>query len=145
MNDIQCLYILNASGKTIFIYETYLQNTSEAHHALLSDFITGLQTFVTELGGSESKCIELGKSKIYSSLDTKNNLRFVLKVSKDANEKMINETLNRIKNLFIDKINQHLGFNEVNKAEIIKAFNEELKAVIKPETNLQRFLKSIKF
>ena len=143
MKDIQSIYILDVSGKPIFIYEKYTKNMNEAHHALFSNFITGIQKFVTELGVEETKSIELGKSKIFSNWDKVSKLRFVIKASKDAEEKKINKILNRIKNSFIDKINQNIELNDDNKAKIITSFNEELKVIIESETNIQSFLKSM--
>ena len=59
IKEILCIYILDDMGTPIFIRENYIQGSGEANHALLSDFVTALQSFAQEFGEYETRVIEL--------------------------------------------------------------------------------------
>ena len=84
IKEIQNIYILDSTGKPIFIRENYVQGTAEIDHGLLSNFINAIQSFASELGEKEARVIELGNGTIYSVKDSRYRIQFVLKCQKDT-------------------------------------------------------------
>ena len=70
IREIHCIYILNDSGNPIFIRENFIQGTENADHAMLSNFVTALQSFAVEVGERETRSIDLETSKIFSIKDS---------------------------------------------------------------------------
>ena len=138
-----CIYIIDEKANPIFIRENYLQGSGDANHALLSDFITALQSFAREFGEEETKVIQLSDAKILSSKDNLTHYLFAIKCESEAKNKKMFGILNQIKNLFIEKFMGHLASSEEIKKKIMLSFETELNEIIaKPKDNLSKFLKS---
>ena len=119
IKEILCIYIIDDKGTPIFISENYIQGSGEANHALLSDFVTALQSFAQEFGEDETRVIELSDAKILSSKDNLTNYLFILKCDTNSKNKKMFGILNQIKNIFIEKFTGHLASNEDIKRKIM--------------------------
>ncbi|HEY0087762.1 MAG TPA: hypothetical protein VGB37_02900 [Candidatus Lokiarchaeia archaeon] len=124
--EIQNIYILDSTGKPIFISENYVQGTGEIDHGLLSNFITAIQSFASELGEKEVMVIELGNGTIYSVKDNKYQIQFVLKCQKEANAKKMFKILTDIKDLFFEKFSSYIEIGVGDRGKIISSFVNDL-------------------
>ena len=143
IKEILCFYIIDNKGTPILIRENYIQGLGNADHALLSDFITALQSFAKEFGEEETKMIELSDAKIYSTKDKLMNYNFIIKSDINAKNKKMFDTLNKIKNLFIDKFIGQLTSSEEKKKQIMVSFKDDLNKFLEPIDNIKGFLKSL--
>ena len=144
IKEILCIYIIDEQSNPIFIRENYIQGSGDANHALLSDFVTALQSFAREFGEEETRVVELSDAKILSSKDHITNYLFAIKCESNAKNKKMFGILNQIKNLFIDKFTGHLANSEETKKKIMLSFETDLSKIItEPTDTLSNFLKSI--
>ena len=144
IKEILCIYIINDKGTPIFIRENYIQGSGDANHALLSDFITALQSFAREFGEKETRIVELSDAKILSTMDYITNYLFILKCDINSKNKKMFGILYKIKNLFIEKFTGYLASSEDKKKEIMISFELALNEVLaEPASTLSGFLKSI--
>jgi len=144
IKEILCIYIINDKGTPIFIRENYIQGSGDANHALLSDFITALQSFAREFGEKETRIVELSDAKILSTMDYITNYLFILKCDVNSKNKKMFGILNQIKNLFIEKFTGFLASNENKKKEIMLLFELALNELLTElKDSLSEFLKSI--
>jgi predicted nucleic acid-binding Zn-ribbon protein len=143
IKEILCIYIIDNKGTPIFIRENYIQGSGNADHALLSDFISALQSFAKEFGEEETRMIELSDAKIYSARDKLTNYYFIIKCDINTKNKKMFDILNKIKNLFIDKSLGQLTSNDEKKKQIMASFEDALNDLLEPRENIEDFLKSI--
>jgi len=144
IKEILCIYIIDDKGTPIFIRENYIQGSGEANHALLSDFVTALQSFAQEFGEDETRVIELSDAKILSSKDNLTNYLFILKCDINSKNKKMFGILKKIKNIFIEMFTGYLASSEDKKKEIMVAFEAALsKEIVEPADGFKVFLKSI--
>ncbi|MFX1338562.1 MAG: hypothetical protein ACFFDK_08120 [Promethearchaeota archaeon] len=144
IKDILCIYILDEKGTPIFIRENYVQGSGDANHALLSDFVSALQSLAQEFGEDETRVIELSDSKILSTRDKITNYSFIIKSEIKSKNKKIFGILNQIKNIFIEKFTGHLASSVEVKKKIMLSFEEAINEIIaEPTDSLKGFLKSI--
>lgn len=142
IKEIQCIYIIDNMGKPIFIQENYVQGSGNPEHALLSDFISALQSFAKEFGEEETRIVELSDAKIYSIRDKILDYLFIMKCNVNSKNKKMFEILSKIKNLFINKFLGSLILSEDEKKIIMSSFEEELnKLLIEPDYSLEGFFK----
>ena len=142
IKEIQSFIILDNNGAPIFVQENFIQGRNNVDLALLSDFINALQNFATELGEKETKFIELGGGKIFSTKDSSTNYLFVLKCDKKAKAKKMYQILNEIKNLFLNKFLGHLyEIKEEKNKELLSSFENELKIILNPYNKLEGLFK----
>ncbi len=139
MAEIHCVYIVDVDGIPIFIHEKYTQGSMEVNHALFSGFVAAFQTFISELGANETNIV-LGNSSIFSSFDDLFQLYYILKCALEANEKEMNQTLKKIKDL----VEKYLPKTFIKVKDIDFGFLEKLRneinELIKPKTNVATFL-----
>lgn len=96
--------------------------------------------FATEIGGKETNVIQLGNSTILSSKDELSDIRFVLKCTKDVNQKKMMQVLNKIKNLFINTFTGHLYDADDVQKKLKVEFEDKLNKMLESESNVSRFL-----
>ena len=144
IKEILCIYIIDDTGTPIFIRENYIQGSENANHALLSDFITALQSFAKEFGEEETRIVELSDAKIFSTLDSLTNYIFIIKSDINAKSKKIFEILNKIKNLFIDSFMGQLASSNEKKTKIMVSFEHNIDVLLEePSDKFLGFLKSL--
>ena len=144
IKEILCIYIIDDTGTPIFIRENYIQGSENANHALLSDFVTALQSFAKEFGEEETRIVELSDAKIFSTLDSLTNYLFIIKSDMIAKSKKMFEMLKKIKNLFIDSFMGHLASSEQQKKKIMESFENALNELLEdPSDKFLGFLKSL--
>ena len=141
--EIRSIYIIDGKGKPIFIREHHSQGSgsSSADHALLSRFVTALQSFATELGEEDTRIIELGDEKIYTLKDGFTKFFFVLNCEPDSKSKKMFKILNDIKNLFLQKFMGNFTASEEVKKKIMVSFLEDLNHILNPFSKLENFFK----
>lgn len=142
IKEIESIFILNNNGVPIFIQENYIQGKNNIDPALLSDLVNALQKFANELGEKETKFIELGGGKIFSTKDNSSNYLFVLKCDKNAKAKRMYQILNDVKNLFLNIFlgNLYVIKEEINKG-LLSSFKKELKNILNPYNKLESLFK----
>ena len=144
IKEILCIYILDDKGTPIFIRENYIQGSGDANHALLTDFVSALQSLAQEFGEDETRVIELSDAKILSTRDKLTDYLFIIKCDTNSKNKKMFGILNQIKNIFIEKFTGHLASSEEIKKKIMLSFEGALNEVIaEPTDSLSGFLKSI--
>lgn len=144
LKEILCIYIIDDKGTPILIRENYIQGSGDAKHALLSDFVSALQSLAQEFGEDETRVIELSDAKILSTKDKLTNYSFIIKCDTNSKNKKIFGILNQIKNIFIEKFTGYLASTDEIKKKIMLSFERELNEVIvDPNDTIAGFLKSI--
>ena len=136
IKEIQNIYILDSTGKPIFIRENYVQGTAEIDHGLLSNFINAIQSIASELGEKEARVIELGNGTIYSVKDSRYQIQFVLKCQKDTKAKKMFKILTDIKNLFLEKFSNYIEIGIGDKGKIISSFVDALHQMLEPSETI---------
>ena len=137
--EIQCIYILDSTGKPIFIRENYVQGTEEIDHGLLSNFINAIQSFASELGEKEASVIQFGNGTIYSVKDSRYQIQFVLKCQKDAKAKKMFKILNDIKSIFLERFSSYIETGIGDRSKIISSFVNDLHQMLEPREPLLKF------
>jgi len=132
IKEIQYIYILDSTGKPIFIRENYVQGTGEIDHGLLSNFINAIQSFASELGEKEARVIELGNGTIYSVKDSRYQIQFVLKCQKEAKSKKMFKILTDIKTLFLKRFSNYIETGIGDRSIIINSFVNDLQQMLEP-------------
>jgi len=139
MDDIYWIFIIDNIGKTIFSYENHIQGSSTANSALLSHLIYSLQSISKDIREDQVKGVEMGNNKFFLTKEKLTSYLFILKAHRDANSEVINPILNEIKTKFVEKFTGHLSIDVDTKIEILNSFREDVKEILQPKTNLEKF------
>ena len=141
MREINWIHIIDNKGAPIFVYENYIQGKRENNYALLSHFLYALKTVASKLRENEVKVMLIGKRKFFLIKDNVYNFVFILKSDINAEPEDINPILKEIKKAFIDKLDDELVLNIEERNKIISSFKEDLKRILRIESNIETFLK----
>ncbi|MHA1274177.1 MAG: hypothetical protein ACTSQS_12170 [Promethearchaeota archaeon] len=141
--NIQSIYIIDSTGKPLFILEIYKSGNKNVEHALITNFVSAIQSFATELGDQHANTIKLGDSMLYSIKDEISGIYFVIKTDLDAKQKRIFGILKDIKNLYINIILSKINASEAEKLEALKEFEDELSKIFKKPVNIESFLEGL--
>jgi len=139
MDDIYWIFIIDNIGKTIFSYENHIQGSSTANSALLSHLIYSLQSISKDIREDQVKGVEMGNNRFFLTKEKLTSYLFILKAHRDANSEVINPILNEIKTKFVEKFTGHLSIDVDTKIEILNSFREDVKEILQPKTNLEKF------
>ncbi|MGQ4874482.1 MAG: hypothetical protein ACP6IY_10475 [Promethearchaeia archaeon] len=141
--NIQSIYIIDSTGKPLFVLDIYNPGNKNVEHALITNFISAIQSFATELGDQHANTIKLGDSMLYSIKDEISGIYFVIKTNLDAKQKRIFNLLKEIKNLYINIVLSKINASEAEKLEAFKEFEEELSKIVKKQGNIESFLEGL--
>lgn len=130
-------------GKPLYIYERYKKGDLQVENALITNFISAIQSFASELGEQHANTIKLGDSMLFSTKDQISNVYFVIRTDFKAKPKQIFKLLNEIKNLFINKVLSRLNASDDEKKELLKEFEKDLEKIIKEDDNIESFLQGL--
>ena len=101
MQEISGVYICEEDGTMIFEYAPSDAGEEARDSSLFAGMILSVQSFTRNLGEkSGSEVIEMGKLKIFLAKDEETKLIFVLKCSKDANDKKVKKLFETIQKAF---------------------------------------------
>lgn len=102
MQEISGVFICEEDGTMIFEYSPSEKGEEEVgDSSLFAGMILSVQTFARNLGEkSGSEVIEMGKIKIFLAKDEETKMIFVLKCTKDANDKKVKKLFEKIQNTF---------------------------------------------
>ena len=142
MKEIHYIYILNGAGKPIFIRENYVQGSQKFNPALISGFVSALQTFATEFGHDQMRVAELGDESIFTSKIDDAGIQFLLVTDKKAKHKKMFKLLDQIKALFMEKFTQYSISDNEKKREIMGSFVLELNNILEPYDKLTTLFKT---
>ncbi|NVM03058.1 MAG: hypothetical protein HWN67_12020 [Candidatus Helarchaeota archaeon] len=146
MDKITEVWIIENSGLCLFNHAI----ESKIDEILFSGFLSGIRTFLEEIGEKKLERLELGHSKlIFYNLD-EFGLFIVLKSPKKTKdkylEKKINEVTNKFVNLYGDQLLEHQKKKMPYNTEDFKDFRKTLEDDIFKENiekNISSWLKSI--
>lgn len=146
MDDkISEIWIITNSGLCIFNHS--IENKID--EILFSGFLSGIRTFLEEIGEKKLEKLELGNSKlIFYNLDDY-HLFIVLKGPKKVKDKYLEKKIKEVKTDFINKYGkillEHKKKNLPFNTDDFKDFRNDLEVIFKEniEKNLNDWLKSI--
>jgi hypothetical protein len=141
IKEIHYIYIMDGSGNPIFVRENYVQGSQKFNPALLSRFVTALQSFATEFGQDEMRVAELGDENIFTTkIDT--GIQFMLVTGKKVKHKKMFKLLDQIKTLFMEKFAKYSIADGDEKREIMGSFVFELNNTLEPIDKLTKIFKA---
>ncbi len=101
MQEIAGVFICEEDGTMIFEYAPSDEGKEAQDSSLFAGMILSVQTFARNLGEkSGSEVIEMGKIKILLAKDEETKMIFVLKCSKEANDKKVKKLFEKIQKAF---------------------------------------------
>ena len=134
IKEIHRIYIIDSKAKPIYIRENYVQGSGSVDHALMSSFISALETFVREIENQNTEAINLHNEKIFISKDQLTTFLFILCCDPNTKPKKMFKILNDIKNLFINKFTGHFMDSIEEKKKIMNSFLESLDEILEPSS-----------
>ena len=96
MLDINCIYVLDHTGKIIYSCETYVQGSSEFDSALLSGISSIVKSFTFDFKKRPTEIIEISYNNLIITKDVLSNHIIVLKYNRECTEKKITKVLEKI-------------------------------------------------
>ena len=101
MQEILAVYICEDDGTIIFEYNPSEKEEEASDSTLFAGMILSIQSFARNMG-EKSGCetIEIGKTKIFLKKDEETKLVFILKCTKEANEKKVLKVFSKIQQVF---------------------------------------------
>ena len=140
MDEIYWVYIIDASGKTLFTFENKIQGSLTANTSLLTHLIYSLQSISKDIRDYEVKGIEMGNNKFFITKEKLTNYLFILKTHRDANLEYINPILIEIKDKFTEKFTGHFSIDVEQKIKILKSFQEDVKKILSRESKEENLI-----
>lgn len=146
MDKITEVWIIENSGVCLFNHSI----ESKIDEILFSGFLSGIRTFLEEIGERKLEKLELGNSKlIFYNLD-KFGLFIVLKSPKKTKDKYLEKKIEEVQKSFINYYENHLIEHQKKgfpyNTDDFKDFRKELEENIfreNIEKNMSSWLKSI--
>lgn len=140
MDDILGFYIVDDLGDLILFHERRAPGSSNAQHVLFSNFVMASTKFFSELGGGDKSKIVLDKSAIYIKYSSDQKYYFILKASVEAKSSIMNKKLKELEEYIYKRKLRNLSDMEDN---LLDKLREEILELIKPKSNLHKFLEVI--
>ena len=146
MDKITEVWIIENSGVCLFNHSI----ESSIDEILFSGFLSGIRTFLEEIGEKKLEKLELGNSKlIFYNLD-QFGLFVVLKSPKKTKDKYLEKKIEEVQKRFINLFGKHLIEHQKKglpyNTDVFKEFRKELEDNIfreDIEKNISSWLKSI--
>ncbi|MHA1379544.1 MAG: hypothetical protein ACTSRG_14315 [Candidatus Helarchaeota archaeon] len=145
MDKITEIWIITDSGVCLFNHS--LENKID--EMLFSGFLSGIRTFLAEIGEKKLEKLELGNSKlIFYNLD-KCGLFIVLKGPKNVKDKFLEKKIKEIQSIFVEKYGpfliEHKKKNFPYNTDDFKNFRVDLEQIYKEniDKNITQWFKSI--
>ncbi len=138
IKEIHRIYIIDKDAKVFYLRENYVPGSDSApvDHALLSRFVSALESFTSELGEEKTKIIHLGEEKIFVIKDKITAYRFVLCCDMNSKPKKMFKILNSIMNTFITQFTGRFSANE-EKKKAMNLFVEEINELLNPRSTIE--------
>lgn len=143
MNEINWIYIIDQSGANIFSYQNHVQGGGNGNLALLSHFLFALQSIAKTLKENEIRGVEIGNNRFFLCKEKMSNYLFILKTNRDADSLVIKPILQEVKEKFLEKFTGHFKLVIEDKIELLNAFREDVKAILKQKSNIQKFAETL--
>ncbi len=139
IKEIHRIYIIDKDTKVFYLRENYIPGSDSApvDHALLSRFVSALESFTSELGEEKTKIINLGEEKIFVIKDKITAFRFVLCCDMNSKPKKMWKILNSIMNIFIAQFTGKFAANEAVKRKAMNSFEEEINELLEPKSTIE--------
>lgn len=137
IKEIHRIYIIDKDAKVFYLRENYIQDSTPVDHALLSRFVSALESFTTELGEEKTKIINLGDEKIFVVKDKITAYRFILCCDMNSKPKKMFKILNNIMNIFIAKFTGNFSASEDVKRKVMNSFVEEINKLLNPRSTIE--------
>jgi hypothetical protein len=100
VQEISGVYICETDGTMIFEYDPLNKGDEESDSSLFAGMILSVQAFAANMGEKSGNEIDMGKVKIFLGKDEETKLIFILKCSKEANEKRVKKLFKKIQKVF---------------------------------------------
>ena len=136
IKEIHRIYIIDKDAKVFYLQENYIQDSVKIDHALLSRFVSAVESFTTALGEEKTKIINLGDEKIFVVKDKITAYRFVLCCDMNSKPKKMFKILNSIMNIFISQFTGKFYADE-EKKKAMNSFVEEINELLKPSSIIE--------
>ena len=136
IKEIHRIYIIDKDAKVFYLQENYIQDSVKIDHALLSRFVSAVESFTTALGEEKTKIINLGDEKIFVVKDKITAYRFVLCCDMNSKPKKMFKILNSIMNIFISQFTGKFYADE-EKKKAMNSFVEEINELLKPSSTIE--------
>lgn len=136
IKEIHRIYIIDKDAKVFYLRENYIQDSVQIDHALLSRFVSALESFTSELGEEKTKIINLGDEKIFVIKDKITAFRFVLCCDMNSKPKKMFKILNSIMNTFITQFTGKFSAVE-EKRKAMNSFVEEINELLNPRSTIE--------
>ena len=137
IKEIHRIYIIDKDAKLFYLRENFIQDSAPVDHALLSRFVSALESFTTELGEEKTKIIHLGDEKIFVIKDKITAYRFILCCEMNSKPKKMFKILNNIMNIFISQFTGKFSANEAIKRKTMNSFVEEINELVNPRSSIE--------
>jgi hypothetical protein len=144
MKGLEGIYVIDRkSSEVLFSYDTFIQGSGEWDLSLLSNIVTAFQGLAVEFGEKETKLIEFGEKKLFTSISEEYDIFFILRCSKKVNDEKFHKLLSQIKHMFIKNLRAYSLSPEEIKFVKTSIFGKDLSAILKIKTNVSEFLSDI--
>jgi len=139
IKEIHRIYIIDKDAKVFYLRENYIPGSdlTPVDHALLSRFVSALESFTTELGEEKTKIINLGDEKIFVIKDKITAYRFILCCDMNSKPKKMFKILNSIMNIFIAEFTGKFSASKDVKKKAMNSFVEEINELLTPRSTIQ--------
>ncbi len=101
MESIIGIWIFDQKGQQLFSHEISLVGSDQTDSALFQGFISSLEKFADHLGKEQIEQIEMGKIKIFLSRDKETKISFIIKTTRDVDNKKASKLLSKIQKDFL--------------------------------------------
>ncbi|TFF97584.1 MAG: hypothetical protein EU547_03935 [Promethearchaeota archaeon] len=143
MRDILGVYIIDNDAKVFFEQEIYSQGSENINEAILSRIIITLQKFAEELGGGNIHKIEIGKNQVFILGDELTEYKFILWCNQKIKQKMAQNVLGEIKNIFIDTFMGQYHKDQEKLIKLKSKFSDKISKLFEKPKDVSGFLKKI--
>jgi len=137
IKEIHRIYVIDKAAKVFYLRENYISGLASVDHALLSRFVSALESFTSELGEEKNKIINLGDEKIFVVKDNITAYRFILCCDMNSKPKKMWKILNNIMNIFIEQFTGKFTANEVVKRKAMNSFAEEINELLEAKSTIE--------
>ena len=85
----------------------------------------------------------MGNNRFFLCKEKMSNYVFILKSNRDADSIVIKPILQEIKEKFLEKFAGQFKLMIEDKIELLNAFREDVKAILKQKSNIQKFAETL--
>ncbi len=144
MKGLEGIYVINRKNSEIlFSYDTFIQGSGEWDLSLLSNIISAFQGLAVEFGEKETKLVEFGDKKLFTSLNEEFDLFFIIRCNKKVNDTKFFTLLEQIKQMFVKNLKIYSLSPEEIKFVKTSIFGKELAEILGTKTHVSEFLSDI--